>query len=119
MVNNILNAANLYTTGLKHVQDKRAAWLIKHEELKKHLKEVAKELNAKATYKQGFFVDTLQAFNEDINGTCAALPSVSFRSGDMSMLVTFKNSLGERKEYNEEGFHITLNPLITGQIVVL
>jgi hypothetical protein len=119
MFDDILKAANLYAEGIKHVQEKRASWLKKHKELKDHLKEVATYLNDNATYKQGFFVDTLHAFNEDINGTCSDMPSITFRSGDMPMLVTFKNSIGERKEYNEQGFRITFNPLITGQVIVL
>ncbi|MFI5195998.1 MAG: hypothetical protein ACHQD8_02820 [Chitinophagales bacterium] len=119
MMTDILNAANLYAEGVKHVQERRNEWLKKHEELKAHLKEIAEYLNNNAVYKQGFFVDTLHAFNEDINGTCADMPSITFRSGDMPMLVTFKNSMGERKEYTEDGFHITFNPLITGQLIVL
>ena len=35
------------------------------------------------------------------------------------MQVTFRNSLGERKELFEQGFHITFNPTITGQIIIL
>lgn len=119
MTTDILNAANLYAGGIKHVQDRRAAWLKKHKELKDHLVAVADDLNKNAAYKQGFFVDVLHAFNEDINGTCADMPSITFRSGDMSMLVTFKNSMGERREYTEFGFRITFNPLITGQILIL
>ncbi len=119
MLEDILKAANLYAEGVKHVTDRRAAWLKKHEELKEHLKQVADYLNTNAGYKQGFFVDTLHAFNEDINGTCADMPSLTFRSGEMPMLMTFKNSLGERKEYDEEGFRITFNPMITGEIIVL
>ncbi len=119
MLNDILNIANMYAEGVKHVQDRRAQWLEKHKELKDHLKEIADHLNTNAAYKQGFFIDTLHAFNEDTNGTCADMPSISFRSGEMPMLVTFRNSMGERKEYMEQGFHITFNPMITGQILVL
>jgi hypothetical protein len=119
MLNEILNIANKYADGLKEVQDRRAKWLLKHKKLKTHLKEIADDLNANTTYKQGFYVDTLHAFNEEINGTCAELPSITFRSGDMSMLVSFRNSLGEKKEFTEHGFHITFNPTITGQIVIL
>jgi hypothetical protein len=119
MLNDILNIANMYAEGVKHVQDRRAQWLLKHKDLKEHLKEIADNLNANAAYKQGFFIDTLHAFNEDTNGTCADMPSISFRSGEMPMLVTFRNSMGERKEYMEQGFHITFNPMITGQILVL
>ncbi len=119
MQTDILNAANLYAEGVKHVQDRREQWLKKQVELVKHMKEIAEYLNANAEYKQGFFVDSLHAFNEDIKGTSSKMPSVSFRSGEMPMLVTFKNSMGEKKGYVEEGFHITFNPTITGEIVVL
>ena len=119
MMNDILKSANLYTGGLQHVQNRREQWMKKHVELKDHLKEIAAYLNANATYKQGFFVDTMHAFDEDMNGTSAAMPSVTFRSGSMPMLVTFRNSMGEKREYEEDGFHISFNPTITGVIVVL
>ena len=73
MLNDILNAANLYATGLKNVQDRRDQWLKKHTELKDHLKELADYLTANATYKQGFYVDVLHAFDEHMNGTVASL----------------------------------------------
>ncbi len=117
MLVDILNAANLYANGVKHVQDRRDQWLKKHAELKDHFKEVADYLNTNAAYKQGFFVDTLHAFDENINGTSAAMPSITLRSGPMPMLVTFRNTMGEKKEYTEEGFHITLTPTITGQVI--
>ena len=119
MLNDILNAANLYATGVKHVQEKRDQWLKKHVELKDHLKEVAEYLNTNAAYKQEFFVDVLHAFDEDMNGTSAAMPSITLRSGAMPMLVIFKNTMGEKKEYIEEGFHLTFAPTITGQVLVL
>jgi len=119
MLNDILNAANLYATGVKHVQEKRDQWLKKHVELKDHLKEIAEYLNTNATYKQGFFVDVLHAFDENMNGTSAAMPSITLRSGAMPMLVIFKNTMGEKKEYIEEGFHLTFAPTITGQVLVL
>jgi hypothetical protein len=119
MLEQILNAANLYDEGVRQVQDRRAQWLNKHPGLISQLKEIADYLNANSAYKQGFYVDTLHAFNEEINGTCADMPSVTFRSGDMPMLVMFKNSMGEKKAYIEEGFKITFNPTITGQVVVL
>ena len=119
MLNDILNAANLYATGLKNVQDRRDQWLKKHIELKDHLKEIADYLTANATYKQGFYVDVLHAFDEHMNGTSASLPSVTLRSGPMPMLVLFKNTMGEKKDYIEEGFHITFSPIITGQLIVL
>jgi len=119
MLNEILQIANLYDTGLKHVQSRRDQWLKKHTELRDHLKEIADFLNTNAAYKQGFFVDTLHAFNEDTGGTCAEMPSITFRTGNMPMLVSFKNGMGERKEYNEDGFRITFTPTITGQLIVL
>src|SRR3954470_23424266 len=102
MNQDILNAANMYALGLKNVQERRAAWLVKHKELKEHLKGIAAELNAKAEYKPGFFVDTARAYNEEINGTCKELISVSIRSGEMPMLVKFHNSLGEKASYTED-----------------
>jgi hypothetical protein len=119
MLKDIMDIANKYAEGLKHVQDRRAQWLEKHKELKVHLKEVADNLNTDADYKPGYFVDTLHAFNEDINGTCAEMPSISLRTGDMPMHVTFRNNTGERKELIEEGFHLTFTPTITGQVLVL
>ena len=119
MLNDILSAANLYADGLKHVQEKRDQWLKKHVELKAHLKEVADYLNANASYKQGFFVDVLHAFDENMNGTSATLPSLTLRSGPMPMLVLFRNNMGEKRDYIEEGFHLTFTPTITGQVVVL
>lgn len=119
MFDDILKAADLYAAGLKNVEERKTQWLKKHKELVAHLKEIASYLNTKAAYKQGFFIDTLNAFNEDINGTCQEMPSVVFRSGDMPMLVTFRNSMGEKKEYIEEGFRLTFNPTITGEISVL
>lgn len=119
MLKEILNISNQYAEGAKKVQRRRDEWLAKYPELKNHLKDIADYLNANTTYQQGFFVDSLHAFNEDIKGTSSKMPSVSFRSGEMPMLVTFKNSMGEKKGYVEEGFHITFNPTITGEIVVL
>ncbi len=117
MVTDILNAANLYADGVKLVKDRREQWVKKHAELTTHLKEVAEYLNTNSGYKQGFFVDTLHAFDENINGTSARLPSITLRSGPMSMLVTFRNTMGEKKEYTEQGFHITITPTITGQLL--
>ncbi len=119
MMDDILKASNLYAEGLKHVRARRDAWLKKHKELKTHLMEVADYLDAHTEYKQDFYVDSLMAFSEDINGTCSAMPSISFRSGRMPMLVTFRNNIGERKEFDEDGFSITFTPLITGQLVVM
>ncbi len=119
MLDNILEIAEKYASGVKQVQDRRDQWMKKHLELKAWLEEIANFLNEKTTYKQGFFIDTLHAFNEDMHGTCADMPSVTFRSGPMPMLVAFRNSMGERKEYIEDGFSITFNPTITGQIIVM
>jgi len=119
MLQDILDAANLYDEGVKQVMARREHWLKKHEELKNHLKEIADYLNNNTAYKQGFYVDTFHAFNEEMNGTCAEMPSVTFRSGDMPLLVTFRNNMGEKKAFIEEGFRITFNPTITGQVIVL
>ncbi len=119
MLDDILNATNLYAQGLKNVKERRTSWQEKHKELKEHLKVIADELNATAAYKPGFFVDTLHAFNEEINGICKEMTSVTLRCGDMPMLVTFHNSIGEKKEYTEEGFRISFIPSVTGEIMVL
>jgi hypothetical protein len=37
----------------------------------------------------------------------------------MPMLVKFRNTSGDLKEYFEEGFKITFSPTITGQILIL
>jgi len=119
MMNDIVNVANMYAEGLKNVLKRREQWIKKHDEIKAHLKEIADHLNTNAVYKQGFFVDSLHAFNEEINGICSDMPSLAFRSGEMSMGVIFKNNMGETKEYMEQGFHITFNPTIPGEIIVL
>ncbi len=119
MNSEILNAANKYAIGLKNVEYRREQWLKKHLEILAHLKEIANYLNANSTYKQPFYVDKNHAFNEDINGTCVELPSITFRTGEMPMMVIFKNVAGDKKEYFEEGFRITFSPTITGQIVVM
>jgi hypothetical protein len=119
MQNEILKIANQYDEGLTTVQNRREQWLEKYIVLRDHLKGLAQYLNENARYKQGFFVDTLHAFNEAIKGTSNRMPSVSFRSGAMPMLVTFRNSMGEKSSYSEEGFIISFTPTITGQIVVL
>jgi hypothetical protein len=119
MINDILNSANLYATGLAKVTGRREQWQQKQPELKKHLTEIATYLNENSTYKQGFFVDTLHAFDEAINGTCEAMASFTLRSGAMPLQVLFRNTMGEKKEYQEQGFHITFIPTITGQVIVL
>lgn len=119
MFENILKVANMYEEGLERVKKRRDQWIDKYEMIRDHLKEMAHYLNENAVYKQGFFVDTLHAFNEDIKGTSARMPSITFRSGAMPMLVTFRNAMGEKKTYSEEGFSISFNPTITGEVVVL
>ncbi|MBX2904463.1 MAG: hypothetical protein KF744_00390 [Taibaiella sp.] len=119
MFDEILRVANMYEQGMERVKRRRDQWIDKYEMIRDHLKAMAQYLNENATYKQGFFVDTLHAFNEDIKGTSARMPSVTFRSGSMPMLVTFRNAMGEKKTYSEEGFSISFNPTITGEVVVL
>jgi hypothetical protein len=119
MFDDILKIANLYDEGLAQVKRRRELWLEKYVIIRDHLKEMAQYLNEHANYKQGFFVDTLHAFNEDIKGTSSRMPSIAFRSGAMPMLVTFRNNMGEKKAYSEEGFSISFTPTITGQVVVL
>ena len=119
MFDNILNTANKYAIGFKNVNERRGQWLEKHKEVKEHLKSIAAALNAQASYNPGFFVDTNHAFNEEINGTCANMPSLTFRSGAMPLNIIFKNAAGERKEYVEEGFHISFIPTINGQVLIL
>lgn len=115
----ILEVANRYAQGEKEVEDRRSQWLDHYKAVREHLVAIADYLNAKAAYKPGFFVDINHAYNEDIHGTCAKLPSLSFRSGDMPLNVSFKNASGERKEYVEEGFYLVFTPTLTGQILVL
>ena len=115
----ILKVSDLYATGLEHVQARRKQWLDIYKDVREHMKEIANYLNENSKYKQNFFVDTNRAFNEEINGSCAEVPSLTFRSGAMEQFLTFRNSLGERKEYLEEGFQITLSPTVTGMLVVM
>lgn len=118
MFDEILKVADQYDDGLTLVQARRDNWLEKYEMVRDYLKEMAAYLNTNAKYKQGFFVDTLYAYNEDIMGTNSRLPSINFRTGSMPMLVTFRNSMGEKKTYTEEGFRISFTPTVTGQVVV-
>lgn len=119
MFEEILNAANRYDEGLAHVHSRQDQWLAGHERVRDHLKAIADHLNHHALYKQGFFVDTLHAFNEGMRGTSARMPSLEFRSGPMPMPITFRNSIGEKRTYTEEGFSISFTPTITGQIIVV
>ncbi len=119
MIDLILKITDRYAEGLKGVLDRRSQWLNHHKEVRDHLKEIAAVLNEKASYKPNYFVDTNHAFSEEINGTCANLPSLTFRCGEMPLDLSFKNAMGERKEYTEQGFYITFTPVITGQIIVL
>ena len=119
MMNDILDAANQYAKGLIDVEKRRAQWLEKYKEIRDHLAEIAAHLNEHADYKPGYFVDISHAYNEEINGTCAKIPSLTFRSGSMPMNVSFKSASSEKKEYSEDGFHLTFMPTITGQVIVL
>lgn len=119
MLTDVLSAANRYTDGLNHVQARKDQWLKKSAEIKNHLKQIADYLNANATFKAGFYVDAFHAFNEEINGTCAEMPSVTFRSGEIDMGLVFRNNMGQTKCFNEKGFQLTFNPTITGQILLL
>lgn len=119
MIENILKVVNLYGEGLDEIQKRRSQWLLKYKELRAHMKEIATQLNNTATYKAGFFVDTSHAFNEEINGTCAEMPSLTFRCGDMPLMISFRSAVGERRDYMEEGFQLAFTPTVTGQILVL
>ena len=119
MLNDILDIANRYASGLQHVHERKDKWIKKHDELKEHLTAVAVNLNAGTAYKQGFFVDSLHAFYEDMNGTCSEMRSLVFRSGDMPMQVVFSNEKGDKKEFTEHGFQVTFTPMVTGEIIVL
>lgn len=118
MLKNILDAANKYAEGLKHVQHRREIWAKSSEELKTQLKEIADYLNKNSQSKIGFFVDSYYAFDETINGACIEMPSITFRSGDVPMDLTFRNDDGNTIAYAEKGFQITFNPSPTGEIVV-
>ncbi|GAA4469396.1 hypothetical protein GCM10023093_28820 [Nemorincola caseinilytica] len=119
MFDEILNWANRYDEGLAHVHSRQDQWLAGHERVRDHLKAIADHLNQNARYRQGFFVDTLHAFNEGMRGTNTRMPSLEFRSGPMPMPITFRNSIGEKMTYEEEGFSISFTPTITGEILVL
>jgi hypothetical protein len=118
MLKNILDAADKYATGLEHVEHRRKIWVKKSEEVKKHLIEIADHLNKNSKSKIGFFVDSYYAFDETINGACIEMPSITFRSGDVPMDLTFKNEDGNIISYAEKGFQITFNPSPTGEVVV-
>ncbi len=109
----------MYTQGLEHVQQRRALWVEKCKLLVDHLKEIAAYLNENSGFKSGFYVDTFYAFDEQINGTCVEMPSVTLRSGDLPMDIVFKNEDGNAVSYFEKGFQITFNPTPTGQVAVL
>jgi hypothetical protein len=119
MFEKILKAANRYASGLAHVQSRQDQWLGMYERIRDHMKTIANYLNEHTAYKQGFYVDTLHAFNEGMRGACTRMPSLEFRSGPMPMPVTFRNSIGERLTYKEEGFAISITPTIAGQIVIV
>lgn len=119
MFEKILNASNRYDEGLAHVYSRQDQWLAGHERVRDHLRTIADYLNKNTRYKQGFFVDTLHAFNEGMRGTSTRMPSVEFRSGEMPMPLTFRNSIGEKMTYKEEGFSVSFTPTITGQIMIM
>jgi len=119
MIKNILDAANKYTEGLQHVQHRRELWVKKSVEVRDHLKEIAEYLNKNTSSKIGFFVDSAYAFDETINGACIEMPSITFRSGDLSMDLTFKNDDGNIITYAEKGFQITFSPSPTGEIIIM
>lgn len=119
MFDKILNAANRYDEGLARVYSRQDQWLAGHERVRDHLRTIADYLNKNTRYKQGFFVDTLHAFNEGMRGTNTRMPSVEFRSGEMPMPLTFRNSIGEKMTYKEEGFSVSFTPTITGQIMIV
>lgn len=119
MLDKILTIANKYAQGLAHVEKRKTSWITKHQEIKEYLTQLAETLNAKSEYKQGFFVDVMHAFNEEIKGSCSELQSLVFRSGDMPMLVSFSNEKGEKKDFTEHGFQITFTPSVTGEILIM
>ncbi|MBC7552402.1 MAG: hypothetical protein H7257_00330 [Taibaiella sp.] len=118
MTGDLLKIVNQYAAGLQEVAQRRNEWLLKYKLVRDQLKQIATELNENADYKPGFYVDSNRAFNEEINGTCAEMPSLTFRCGDMPLELRFKNAAGERREFVEKGFSITFDPTITGQIIV-
>lgn len=119
MFDKILKASNRYDEGLARVYSRQDQWLAGHEHVRDHLRTIADYLNKNTRYKQGFFVDTLHAFNEGMRGTNTRMPSVEFRSGEMPMPLTFRNSIGEKMTYKEEGFSVSFTPTITGQIMIV
>lgn len=119
MMSDILNVANKYGDGLKQVMERREKWIKKAAEVKEYIAKIAAYLNENATYKPGYYVDTFYAFDDKINGTCVEMPSITFRSGDIPMALTFKNKDGNAISYAEKGFQITFNPTPTGEIAVM
>lgn len=118
IMENILQAANLYAQGLTNVNARREAWLQKLPEIKQQLKTIAKYLNENAAYKPGYYVDTFYAYDEEIKGICMRMPSLGFRSGVMPMFLDFSNEEHKTKGYKESGFRINFSPIVTGQVVV-
>ena len=115
----LLDLANKYAEGLEKVLHRRQLWLEKYPLVIARLTEIAEFLNQNSLYKQTFYVDKLHAFNEEINGTCIELPSIAFRTGQMPMMVTFKDEKDNLLTYVEEGLKITFVPDITGQILIM
>ncbi|HXS37459.1 MAG TPA: hypothetical protein VN721_12215 [Flavipsychrobacter sp.] len=114
----VLDLANKYAEGLKKVEERRAKWLKKSEEIKSYLTKVASDLNEKADYKPGYYVDIYYPYSEEIKGHCFHMPSIGFRSGNTPIGIVFENESGSTMVYSEKGFQIIFNPVLTGQIIV-
>jgi hypothetical protein len=119
MSKKITAIVNKYAEGIEHVERRREDWLQKAKEVKSVLKRIAEELETEAKYKPGFHVDELHAYDDEINGTCVKMPSITFKCGNMSMGITFNNSVNGEKEYVEKGFMIGFYPAITGLVYVM
>ncbi len=115
----ILKIANKYAKGQADVLNRRNEWLQKSKEVLAQLKEIAAFLNEKGEYGAKYHVDVHLAYNEENHGTCEGLPSITFRSGQMPLHITFRNVGGTNVEFVEEGFHLTFTPSIAGEILVL
>lgn len=115
----ILKAANKYAEGVTHVEKRRVKWLLKSNELKAMLLEIADHLNTNAEYKPGYYVDLSHAYDDEINGTCVQMPLLTFRSGNMSMGMSFNSAVNGIKEYTEKGFRIGFYPAVTGLVFVM
>jgi len=119
MMTDILKVANMYADGIKQVMDRREKWIQKATEVKEYMSKIATYLNENAAYKPGYYVDTFYAFDDKTSGTCVEMPSITFRSGDIPMSLTFRNKDGNTISYAEKGFQITFNPTPTGEVAVM